>query len=260
MLNKHDLKVLLRSGSWDFMRNSRRTPTRDERKTYVWAGNPIEYRPGTSDAGIIYQVLLKSGNKAEYALPPKLSPKVILDIGANIGITSVYLANQFPKAKIYAFEPVPENFELLKRNTVAYPNVKAFCVALGARDGSFEINLSDNPDNFGGFSFHDAGSNTTNKINVVVRQAQQFMDECGIDRVDLIKIDTEGSEYEILSSISSALLQQVTWIVGELHGNKDYELFTMLDPWFDLGVKKTLGKRLYMFNACNRHRVADIVG
>ena len=52
----------------------------------------------------------------EYYFPEELKPKVIFDIGGNIGITSVYLASLFPEAQIYTFEPLKENFEILKNH------------------------------------------------------------------------------------------------------------------------------------------------
>jgi predicted O-methyltransferase YrrM len=49
---------------------------------------------------LIYEILLKSKYRSEYYFPEKIKPKVILDIGGNVGITSVYLASIFPNATI----------------------------------------------------------------------------------------------------------------------------------------------------------------
>ena len=64
--------------------------------------------------------------KSEYFFPKELNPKVIFDIGGNIGITAIYLASLFPKAKIYTFEPLPDNFEILQINIQQYQNIEAF--------------------------------------------------------------------------------------------------------------------------------------
>ena len=49
------------------------------------------------------------------------------------------------------------------------------------------------------------------------------MNDESINHVDLIKIDTEGAEYDILTSIKKELLTKTSWITGELHGNRDFE-------------------------------------
>jgi hypothetical protein len=128
--------------------------------------------------------------------------------------------------------------------------VRAIPVALGRDDGSFELFSSASESNFGGFSFYGAGSNTARKVRVEVRAAGSMMQE--LDHVDVIKIDTEGAEYDILTSLDRRFLSRVKWIYGELHGNRDFELLAYLSEHFDIGVKRTIGKRLFMFQARNR--------
>jgi len=50
------------------------------------------------------------------------------------------------------------------------------------------------------------------------------------------------------------LLKRSSWIIGELHSKKDFKLLEYLSAWFDIDLKKTLRKPLYMFNACNKAR------
>src|SRR5438105_1545207 len=97
-----------------------------------WRGHVVFYRPATSDPLAIYQVLLRRGGKAEYYLPPALEPKVILDMGSNIGASVLYLHERFPSARIYAFEPHPETFRVLQANVGPIPSVEVFNCALGA--------------------------------------------------------------------------------------------------------------------------------
>ncbi len=65
-------------------------------------GGEIAFRRGTSDLSLIYDVLLKPGDKSEYWLPPALQPRTILDIGGNIGVASRYLAHHVPSARVIA--------------------------------------------------------------------------------------------------------------------------------------------------------------
>lgn len=258
MFNKAELKRLFRSGSFRFARDGRASAAGRPVAQYVWRGMPIHYRPGTSDPALIYSILLKQGRKSEYWVPESLDPAVILDIGANIGISSMYFAERFPRARIYAFEPVPENVALLSRNVVRRPQVHVSPVALGGRNGTIEMLSSDSPRNFGGFSFYRQGSDPSRKIAVRMQDVNTALRELGVGRVDLIKIDTEGSEYEILTAFDENMLRSVKWIMGELHGEKDFELLAFLSRWFDIDTKKALKNRLFMFRACNKNLMPEI--
>lgn len=234
------------------MRNRSSLPNHSSTLEYQWHDAKLHYRPGTSDQNLIYEILLKRGKKGDYWLPDDIKAEVILDIGANIGIASTYLATRFPKARIFAFEPVPANFSVLKKNVAQFENVQALPVALGRENGSFEMFFSDSESNLGGFSFHRAGSDVAQKIHVEVRSADSMMRELELDRADVIKIDTEGAEYDIITSLDRNFLSRVKWIYGELHGNRDFELLAYLSEHFDIGVKRTMGKRLFMFQARNK--------
>ncbi len=227
--------------------------------TLSWNGRPIYYRPGTSDCSVIYDVLLRPGDRAEYVVPPSLAPRTILDIGGNIGAAALFFARRFPNAAIHVFEPVPANMALLKKNIAPYPRITPHPVALGNQDGEMAIFASDNDSNLAGFSFFDKGVDTTQRAVVPVRHAQGYLDEHGIDAPDIIKIDTEGAEYTILKALRPEVLARVQWIVGELHGEKDFDLLAYLTPWFEIGTSKAIHNRLFTFNACNKS-IAGAIG
>ena len=256
---KQKAKVWLRSRSLAFTRDyfeSAAPPSRSHR-VYKWNGMSIHYRGGTSDARLIYSILLKRGGKGEYAVPPESglsheSVRTVVDAGANIGISTVYLATLFPNAEIHAFEPEPDNCELLRANAEGCARIRVHPFALGAQDGELTLFDSDDPANFGGSSFHGLGVNTARSKRVRVRHAGRCLEELGIGRIDVIKIDTEGAEWEILTSIGEARLRSVRLIMGELHGIRDFELLAYLQPMFDVGMKKQIRNRLFNFYAVRR--------
>lgn len=258
MLNKGELKRLFRSGSLQFVRDCRRNANADRVTTYRWRGAPIYFRPGTSDPGLIYNILLKRGRKGEYWVPSDLNPRIIFDIGGNIGIASIYFANLFPNAAIYVFEPVPTNFSLLQKNIAPYPNVRAFPIALGDKDGALEMFFSDDPLNEGGYSFYANCCDATRKITVEMKSVRNFLREHAIEGVDLVKIDTEGSEFAILTAFDQDVIRSIKWITGELHGERDFELLAYLSQWLNIGLKKAVNKHIFNFVACNKH-VSDSV-
>jgi hypothetical protein len=76
--------------------------------------------------------------------------------------------------------------------------------------------------------------------------------EIGIKKVSLIKIDTKGAEYEMLKAMDPEMRQSVGWIIGELHGIRDFEITAYPSPFFNIQVKKSLKKRRFILNARNR--------
>jgi FkbM family methyltransferase len=255
----HDLKVWHRSGSWEFARSKDVAADPAAVNQMQWNGIPLYYRPGTTDQGCIYEILLRPAQKREYQLPDWLEPKVILDIGGNIGITAVYLAWRFPKATVYTFEPVPTNFAVLQKNVSTLRNVKAFPFGLGTQSGEFDIYASEDSLNLGGFSLYgrandgiNAGVDLSRATRVEIRRTADVLAEQGVECVDVIKVDTEGAEYDALTSIEESMLSRVQWIMGELHGRRDFELLAHLSPWFDVKVNKRLESELFLFYARNK--------
>jgi FkbM family methyltransferase len=261
------LKRLIRSRSFDYTRHYNRPgPLR----TYRWKGHIIHYRPGTSDANLIYDVLLRPSrhekpqnlirlrSKLEYWVPPEVAPSVIMDIGGNIGLTTLYLSHLFPEARIHTFEPVPDNYALLRKNTTHVSRVISYPVALGAEDGTTTVTASTEAGNEGGYSMYGLEGDEQLSQTIEVRGVAAMMREIGLTQVDLIKIDTEGAEYDILTSMEPEILANVRWIIGELHSHRDYELLNYLTQWFDIQFRKGLRCRLSHFNACNKRWVADI--
>lgn len=254
-----ELKYFIKSKSYRFAMNLR--DKSHNPKYLLWNNNKIFYRTSSSDMSLIYEILLKSQKKAEYFFPKEIKPKVILDIGGNIGITSVYLSRIFPKAKIYSFEPLKENFDLLEKNIQNYKNITAFNFGLGSNNGSFKIYLSDNPENYGGASLYpdENGNDSGSFSECDVKNINDFLDENNIYSIDLIKIDTEGAEFEILSSLNESLLSKVSWITGELHGNNDFKLLDYLSKFgFSISLKKQIDNRLFMFNAAREEIISKL--
>lgn len=88
---------------------------------------------------------------------------------------------------------------------------------------------------------------------VQVKKTSDYFRGNGISRLDLMKIDTEGSESEIITDLDPNMLKEIEWIVGDLNGVRDFEMFANLDQWLDISVKRSFKKRLFMFQAWNRN-------
>ena len=138
---------------------------------------------------------------------------VVIDVGAHIGLFSLYLAKRWPFLKVVAFEPFPTNYancaENLQLNGVT--NVVLSPKAI-AKNNRF-LNMATDPHNSGGAS---AIVSTFEANGIVTDIASITLDEVfsvhGIDRCRLLKIDCEGMEYEILSG--ARVLTKVEYLAG----------------------------------------------
>ena len=250
---KMKAKLLLRSRNLGFLRDAL-APFDPALHSIEWQGMKLHYRPGSSDPWAIYNHLMKPRERDEYA-PPRELPlaredvRCVLDIGANVGATALYFSQVFPNAQVYAFEPAPDNFAVLEKNVANCDRIRAFNFALGAKDATLELFASDNPINFGGYSLHATGSDTSKKVSIPVKGVASVLTNLSLEKIDIVKIDTEGAEWDILTAFPEGILQNVKYITGELHGNRDFALLEYLSRWFDVGMRKKLSSRLFNFQA-----------
>src|SRR2546428_4586488 len=147
---RYIFKLLVRSRSLGFtLRAAQQSRSQSFAKLH-WRGHDLFYRPGTTDARVLFQILLRTGKKAEYSLPPALNPEVILDIGSHIGASILYFRELFPRARIFGFEPHPETFKLLQLNVAKLDSVSVFNYGLGSRNTTISVPFESG--DFSGFS------------------------------------------------------------------------------------------------------------
>jgi FkbM family methyltransferase len=175
---------------------------------------PFYLRIPSSDILTFKQIFLKK----EYDLGVKKNPKIIVDAGANIGLTSICFANKFPESKIIAIEPEKNNFEILKKNTAPYKNISLVHGALWHENK--KICLVDT--GFGEWSYMTQAQNSVEKKFGEIRHEVQgmtvdtIMNEQGIGHIDILKIDIEGAEREVFGDPSS-WISKVDVLLVELH-------------------------------------------
>jgi FkbM family methyltransferase len=254
------LKILARSRSLQLTLDMVRPRRANSSLARVhWFGQDVFYRSGTRDPFALYQVLGRGGKKAEYYVPPALKPKVILDIGSNIGSSIIYFHQQFPEAKIFGFEPHPDTFRVLQKNVGHLPGVTIFNCALGATRQRI-IARSDQV-HFGRFNilgrFKDHGF-PASPIECEVQRLDEVLREIGIAQIDLIKIDCEGAEADVFSTLSDEILNQCQWVVGELHDHTGFDVLARLARHFHLDLKKKMFGSRFRFHACNVNTMQEL--
>lgn len=158
---------------------------------------------------------------------------IVLDIGANIGITAVPLAKQLNRAIIHAYEPISENFFTLKKITriLKLSNIELFNLALGNNSGELKMIMPilDNARMQGLSKAYTEGSQEKGHIySVPMRRLDDiYQDEINITA---IKIDVENFEYEVLKGSKELLKRNRPIIYCELWDNENRILvFELLD-------------------------------
>ena len=183
-------------------------------------------RPDTRDAEIVHEVTRTYGIDALAEAYRWEQSVTIFDIGAHIGTFSVLIATLLPRAVVYAFEAAPENAAVLRANVQhagLTDRVHPFHAAIGARAGFFatsDIGRSPDAANTGGHSvtgitLYDTPPHDGRSYAEVLALGP-LLDRHS--RVDILKIDCEGSEFEILYNLSRAQLERVGTLLGEIHG------------------------------------------
>lgn len=164
--------------------------------------------------------------------------EAIIDIGAHIGSFCIPVAKKFMCSQIYAFEPEPENYELLLKNVKlnGVNNVKPSSLAIAGSAGV--VSLFVDPHNSTG---HSLTRKTARALEVHTTTLERILLDNHIEQCGLLKIDCEGAEYDILLNANSQTLLRVNNIAMEYHVPKYFDLGN--EPLLEklLGVLKTSG-------------------
>ena len=152
---------------------------------------------------------------------------VVLDLGANIGIFSRFASDKGAK-KVYSFEPVQENFQLLSLNRPN--NCEAHRIAVYNKDNQ-SIKIAYKPNCPGGSSIHkhDDGKLQT----CMTMTIDTLINNNIIEQPNFIKMDIEGAEIEAFEGMSNAILKRVRCIAMEMHvgqlGDKVNNIYNRLN-------------------------------
>ena len=154
-----------------------------------------------------------------YPRVKNLNPKLILDVGANLGATSMFFAINYPKARIISFEPTEMNFRWLQKNTQEFKNITRIKKGAYFKDTNAKIFLD--PENGGRNSIYKDWTNSDKYELVELINLGKFLESHNlVKKIDILKIDTEGCEIDILNSIEHHL-KNIQVIYLEYHTTSD---------------------------------------
>ena len=184
-----------------------------DKKRYVpgrinLAGQQIRY----IDAASCFSAWKAIFDDCIYGFDTSSQSPVILDIGANIGIASLYFSMRFPNSRIIALEPDPELFKYLESNCNSIKNVELRNLAVASVAGT--SSFSSRKDDSGKLGIRTVDSETSS-TTVTCVLLSKVIEDVGRE-VDLLKIDIEGSEYDVIHE-SRNWLSSVKRIFVECH-------------------------------------------
>jgi len=174
---------------------------------------------GPADRTVIREVFVDG----EYSRAVQPTPRFIVDVGANVGMASLYMAARFPDAIIYAIEPCPQTYERLVRNTASNPSINTYNIAISSKNGEAAFFVS--AAHFGS-SLRARGAPGEREIRVQTLTMNSFLDQIGLERIGLLKFDIEGHEAELLRGLD---IERVGQFIGELH----FDLMNEKMEWFE---------------------------
>jgi FkbM family methyltransferase len=135
---------------------------------------------------------------------------VILDLGANIGLFSLYAKDS--ASKVIAVEPTPNTFKMLQKLTAGCPNIELLQGAASSADGSVTFYVNDNP------TINSLVNEVGDKVTVDAYTIKSIMSKFNLEYIDFVKCDIEGGEmFAITNDTIAAVADRVGFWAVELH-------------------------------------------
>ncbi len=141
---------------------------------------------------------------------------IVVDIGAHVGYFSIYSSINAKNGKIFAFEPYSKSFEVLKKNLEINQITNVIPQNLGVTKESGTSTLYFKKNYAIGNSIY---KNTDSDSNIEIKtiSLQDIIKNNSLQRINILKLDCEGAEYQILLNLDHQTLEKIDKIVSEIH-------------------------------------------
>jgi FkbM family methyltransferase len=184
--------------------------------------------------------------------------EVFFDIGANTGLFTLLAASQSHPIKVHSFEPVDSAYDFLTRSVKesGFDNVTTNQIALSDFDGesTFNLQMTGSTIPLGSSLRQDMGDQQNKRvIKVKTMKLDTYVEQNAVNKIDFMKIDTEGTEDKVLEGGKNAIdkfrplfLCEVlsnTHLEDKLHGlmdSRDYNYYFVQDSSLEQ-VEKIVG-------------------
>jgi FkbM family methyltransferase len=154
----------------------------------------------------------------------------VVDLGANAGYFATLVGSR--ARRVICYEPIPENFVQLQKNTESWPNIIAVCQAVHGTRSTIRLYHAAKGGTTGRYSTYPVPGvhlpETFTEVPAVT--LDDVFDQHQIVLCDLLKIDVEGAEYEVLYAARDTTLSKIQRICGEYHDTQSD------DPTIEIGA------------------------
>lgn len=171
--------------------------------------HPVWMRSSTSDVSAFGQVMIER----EYDIDLGFIPEIIIDCGANIGLATLAFKNRYPDAQIISLEPEASNYTMLLKNTARYDAIHPLQAGIWWRNARLVI--EDTGAKHWAFTVREAADNEPDAIEAL--SISDIIERFDLPRIDVLKMDIEGSEKEVFSRGFEQWLPKVRVLIIELH-------------------------------------------
>ena len=178
-------------------------------------GQRIQHPPHR--AGLI-GTILEIWYENDYRIGSFYTPQkgdTIIDIGAHVGLFSLFIAKQQAECEVISIEASHENYPCLESNVKGTENIKAHHLAVGAEPGWIKMLIKTNRSIDAQVCSAEKGEDGATEV-VTLEHIMSFSDN---ERISLLKMDIEGAEYPIFKSIKDSTLSKIDRLCMEYHDN-----------------------------------------
>jgi len=219
------------------------------RMKYPFSGK-IELRETGSDFATFQEIVVDEVYRD--AASKVTGFQTVIDLGANIGLASLYFSHFSRSCRILSIEPNPGSYEILLRNMRTLSRCGR-CRTLRAAAWGTHVRLSPDPhvslNRFSAYRLHESTQDLRREMTVQGFTMPEILDYSRFDTVDLLKIDIEGAETELFRGRDLDWLSRVGSIAIEFHGSsrkacgfddimKTYEFEICSEKWHTVLARK----------------------
>jgi FkbM family methyltransferase len=177
-------------------------------------GIKIKLRPNTDDLRIVKSNFIKKNYTRDFV--PITKDSIIIDVGAHIGSFSLMVARNV--CKVLAFEPEPNNYQMLKKNMELnkLENMAIFEMAISGSSGCQDIYTYKGGSTADYFLYKRGTTNIkTGCVHTI--SVEDIIKKENLPQIDFLKLDCEGAEHDILRNISFETAAKIMGLAMEVH-------------------------------------------